>query len=89
MQTTRLPDDACPICRKKLDAHTSVEEDAAPSSGDLSVCWHCFAFLQYREDLTLEHFPDEFILKLEDDVRIQLVKIRSHFQHEYYRSTKV
>ena len=88
MQTTKLPEDKCPICSQHLDAHT-CKEDASPTPGDMSVCAQCFAFLKYREDLTLEHFPDEFILDLEDDLRIELVKIRSHFQHEYYRTTKV
>lgn len=89
MQTTRLPKDECPICRYCLDAHTSLETDATPSPGDMSVCAQCFAFLKYRENLTLEHFPDEFIFDLEDDIRLDLVKIRSHFQHEYYRRTTV
>ena len=89
MQTTRLPEDKCPICRHHFEAHTCVAEDGGPSPGDMSVCRECFAFLQYREDLTLEHYPDEFILELEDDVRIELVKIRNHFQHEYYRGAKM
>jgi len=45
--TTRL-DLACPVCGAANDAHTEVGGgDAAPSTGDLSICFYCGALSEY------------------------------------------
>lgn len=83
MRTTELPECACPICHNKIDMHTAIE-DATPSPGDMSLCANCFVFLRYTDALQLEHFPDEFIFELPDDIRLQLVRARHHFQGVRY-----
>jgi len=85
MKITRLPKCDCPICHHTIDAHTALEhEDATPSPGDMSLCGNCFVFLRYTDALQLEHFPDEFIFELPDEIRLVLVRARHHFQSARY-----
>lgn len=51
--TTRLPLDHCPRCEQKLDAATSLDFKT-PMPGDLSVCIHCAAVLQWSPIMRLE-----------------------------------
>lgn len=84
MKTTPLPECDCPICHHTLDMHTALEEGCTPSPGDMSLCANCFVFLRYTDALKLEHFPDEFIFELPDEIRLVLVRARNHFQHARY-----
>jgi hypothetical protein len=37
---TKLPDQDCPHCGKKID-HTLSLEGAIPEPGDVGICWYC------------------------------------------------
>jgi hypothetical protein len=56
MRTTRLPEtDACPFCRKTLDAATASPDtpNAAPSEGDATFCLGCGSLLIFGSGLRL------------------------------------
>lgn len=82
MQTTLLPKDNCPACTHKLDSHTHPKPDskAVPTPGDFSMCAYCFVFLRYDSELKLIYYPDELLLELPTDVRLELTNARNHFK---------
>jgi hypothetical protein len=43
----------CAACSRDLDAHTCLTDDANPSPGDISVCWHCGHIAAYAGNMTL------------------------------------
>jgi hypothetical protein len=54
LRDTRTPKTACPYCRHKLDAAMAADPkhpDAAPSSGDFSVCISCASVLVFDDEL--------------------------------------
>ena len=67
----------CPACDASCDATTDATGDGnnRPKPGDLSVCYSCGAFLQYREDLSFQKLSLKEEFELDQDVRDQLFKI--------------
>ncbi len=39
---------ACPVCNRKLDAATSVMDEARPRDGDISICLYCGSLLVFQ-----------------------------------------
>jgi hypothetical protein len=48
-----LPESACLACGKKLDAATSMTDDAYPKPGDATICLDCGHLMVFAGDLTL------------------------------------
>lgn len=42
-----LGDVSCPTCGKSAEAATGLTSDAAPRSGDVTVCFYCASVLQF------------------------------------------
>lgn len=52
--SVRVPDAACPMCHKVLDAAVSVTlEKIQPRPGDISVCAYCHCVNVFEEGGTL------------------------------------
>lgn len=48
VESVRMPPCACPKCQARLDAATDAAGgDAVPKPGDLTICIHCTAVLQF------------------------------------------
>lgn len=72
-----MANNRCPSCDYPLDAATAPsDETIQPKPGDLSVCIACGAFATFTQDLNLQTFPDEKILDLPDEMRMELVRAR-------------
>ena len=56
-RTTEMPLSYCPSCGYKMNAATSLENDAVPKSGDFSVCLRCGEILRFDENLLLRVVP--------------------------------
>lgn len=55
----RMTEDYCPECGHILDAAQSLNETRSPVVGDLSICAHCAAYLEYGPDLKLMRMSKE------------------------------
>ena len=54
MTTYKIPKSHCPKCGCELDQATSADRrDMMPEQGDYSVCFECYAYLIYEDDLSL------------------------------------
>jgi hypothetical protein len=55
MRTTILERDVCPFCGHALDAATAVPDnaEAAPDTGDVTVCLACAGILIFDETLSV------------------------------------
>lgn len=82
MQTTRLEMNYCPSCGKELDAATSVEKEARPKPGDISICFYCGSINTFQEDLKLQQMGPQEYFDLPDEVQrsiqsyVRLIKER-------------
>lgn len=74
--TKDLPVSTCPHCQYEMDACTSVDGDAVPKEGDISVCLNCGSFLEFNHELGLDLYPDSNLLDLPDEMRLQLTRAR-------------
>lgn len=72
----RLPCVLCPACGKKVDAVSGVSRDAAPSSGDVSICLYCATPLFFAEDLTLRTMTEDEYNELEPDLQWDILRAR-------------
>jgi hypothetical protein len=50
---TRTEPKYCTTCKKLQDAHKSLDTDAVPRPGDLSICLYCATLSKFDEDLNL------------------------------------
>ena len=75
----RLVESKCPHCGYKLDAASSMTMARKPQPDDITICISCGNFLIFNLDLTLSKPDDEveFLLSLPDDLRIQMVQLRT------------
>lgn len=76
MATTVVEKDMCPSCGHILDAFSSINKDAVPQEGDLSICINCLAYLTISKDLTLQILEVEDFINLPNDVSIELMNAR-------------
>lgn len=55
----RLADDArCPGCSEPITGAVPIDADTKPKPGDLSVCGHCGALLEFTDDRGhAQHMP--------------------------------
>ena len=60
MTTTGKPCN-CPMCECNLNAHTSMNGDYTPQSGDVTICVNCGVMLTFTDNLNLELLSDEAI----------------------------
>ena len=51
MKTTYTSSSHCPGCGAVRDATTSLEENARPEEGDLSICMYCATVFQFGKGL--------------------------------------
>lgn len=75
--TVRLPEDRCPKCGGKLDAATGAESGPGPEAGDLSVCIHCLAMLQFDPNLRLKRLTDDEFEALPEEARTGMLRAQT------------
>lgn len=77
--TTKLDPDYCPKCRLLCDAVSDPEgSDSKPQQGDISICFKCAAILEFDKNLKLKVCSEDKINKLDNEILVQIVKIRSY-----------
>jgi len=64
----------CPRCAYTCDAATAVTGDAQPQPGDLSLCLHCGAPLEFAADMSPRWLTYEEVGRLTRDQRAQIVQ---------------
>ena len=71
----------CPICNHKLDAATASDNSGVmPSPNDVTICINCTSYLVYDEDLNLHEMSMESLLKLPDELRLELHRLRKQLK---------
>jgi hypothetical protein len=48
-----VPECDCPVCGKKLNRVSGVDNEGTPSEGDFTVCIACSSLLVFMPDLTV------------------------------------
>ncbi len=71
--TTEMDEAACPACRRRTDAATSVCGDHRPAPGDVTVCIGCATLLVFGQDLRPRWPTEEERDKMQGDPRIRRV----------------
>lgn len=66
----------CPVCDHQLPLAAGIDHNRAPKPGDVTLCIHCAAYLEFDADLNLKVFPDEQLLDLPDETRLLLTRAR-------------
>jgi hypothetical protein len=75
----------CPECDHKLDAAICPKEiDAKPNAGDLSMCFHCYAILQFTKKLKLKKINMNN-LSSEDKESLLLMRQEAIKAKEWYK----
>lgn len=75
----KLDEVFCPGCERLIDAATGVTTDNAPKENDLSMCFYCGTYLEFKlidDSLIPMSFSHENLLKLPKDVREQLIDMK-------------
>lgn len=70
MTTTRYRAQPCPACGHKLDAASSVDHDARPRRGDISVCIMCASVLIFERKGRLRLATKHEAAECMDDPRV-------------------
>jgi hypothetical protein len=70
MKETILSGSTCPSCGDILDAATSVEGDARPEPGDLTICFRCGHLMAFGKGLALRELTDTEVVQSAGDRRI-------------------
>jgi len=75
MKTTEMNrTNVCPYCGKPSNMSTSVNGDASPSPGDISVCFYCGEIGKYNSNLNTEKIsPFEMQILVKENPVLQLV----------------
>ncbi len=50
---TRTKESTCPVCKRKLNAHTNPCGQFSPKAGDVSMCLRCGAPLEFTDSQTV------------------------------------
>lgn len=74
--TTHLLGDYCPGCGKRIDAATSIDGEASPTPGDVTVCAFCASVLMFEPGLSLRRVSDQELAQLPAAVRRQVHVLR-------------
>jgi hypothetical protein len=72
-----LPPRSCPLCEKHLDGPASSTGTEGPDPGDLTVCAHCGIALVFEEGLALRQLTRKEEVKLDNETRRQLMRVRN------------
>jgi len=81
MNKFRLAEDAhCPGCGGQNNAALAIAADeGGPKPGDLSVCGHCGALLEFTDEVGhVQHLAASMFKQLPLDTRKQLAHAQSH-----------
>lgn len=78
--TTRLPAQACPVCKYTLDAATDPKSNATPSPGDATVCINCASFLMFGDGMKLREMTLEEVAQCDADTLAGLKNARRHIE---------
>jgi hypothetical protein len=73
-QDHHMPSTTCPNCRKGVDGATSVDADAKPGPGDITVCLYCGHIMAFAADLSLRELTDDEMRKVAGDKRILAIQ---------------
>lgn len=75
-KTFDLPEQPCPACGKLLDA-ANGEDNVAPEPGNLTVCIHCAAILEFDAGLKLLPLSPDEIAGLPARERAELFRVQA------------
>jgi hypothetical protein len=82
----KLPPVRCPDCNYPLDAASDPTDRAArPNPGDMTVCFQCTTFLEFRADMTLQVASPADVRNLPSDIRDKLFAVR-HAIQEFWKA---
>jgi hypothetical protein len=68
----RVPEHTCPVCKRKLDAVTSISaspEPVRPKAGDICLCAYCHTVNVFNEDGSVRIATSEECASLPDWAR--------------------
>lgn len=57
MKTTITGKDTCPSCHEEVEMSTSIDSDAVPKPGDISLCAYCGSVNMFSDDMALIELP--------------------------------
>lgn len=69
-----IPSSPCTNCGKQLDGATSVDCDAPPDPGDMTVCIYCGHLMAFNEDLQLRDLTPAEQINVAGDERILAIQ---------------
>ncbi len=74
--TTILPEDNCPVCKKKFDrASPPGDEQIQPVPGDYTVCIGCGAMLKFDPDMKHVLIGNKELTTMPEDTFNQLFNL--------------
>ena len=77
MKTTDLRSQSCVRCGYRMDAASSMFDDATPSPGDFTVCINCGKVMRFGPQLELQDVPTEDMLAIPAEVAHQIRQIQA------------
>lgn len=70
-----MPNDECPKCGKHINAAATVsDENAQPSSGDVTVCIGCAGILKFDDNLKLAKLTTEEFDEMDEATKDNLLQ---------------
>lgn len=69
MKSTITGKDTCPSCGHEVDVSTSVQEDAVPNPGDISLCAYCGSINMFSSDMALIELPKVLFDTFDEDTK--------------------
>ena len=73
-------DSKCPHCGYVMDRTTGLMGPEAPKPGDYSICFQCYDWSTYQDDLSLRTITAEEIADMPEDVHSTLVRATKAIQ---------
>lgn len=77
----QTPKAACPACETMLSAGAGGTPIRGPQPGDMNICIHCGAVLNYENDMSLRLLSREEIDALDHEMRNQVLVISREIKH--------
>lgn len=73
---TRIKNNICPSCKKRIDGNTPVFHDNPIRPGDMTVCMYCQSILIYAGNLTVRLATRQELKDTHPETILQLVKVQ-------------
>jgi len=69
MSTFKMGKDHCPVCKKLVDACTSLDPAKVPAPGAITICLYCVALLYFADDMALVKLPNKVFMEFDYETR--------------------